>query len=332
MSIEGSRRNYSWAAFLIILGIVLLLNTTNIVGWGIWVFTVRFWPVLIVLLGLRIILGGSLLSRILQMIITILLTGAIFLISYIQYTQKPLTFLPDSFNSWVFNGGGGLINLSIKSLEGEYAVSSEENAQIEGLSLTMDLRASSFTLMEDDIEDILVINAKYPKTDDEPILSHEIIDNKLDIQFSSASSNSFSFFSNKSEYDIRLNRSDIPLNMDIKLGTGEGDVLFETVKIGDFYGDIGAGKISVKLGIDSIPTGDVRFTVGAGKIILVLPQRVGYQVEYDLGVGSIRSNGEDISGVPSGRGKFTSTNYSDSDIKLNLFVTVGVGSFEIENE
>ena len=55
MDTYGSKRNYSWAVFLVLVGILLLLNTTGVVGWGIWQYIARFWPVFIVLIGIKII-------------------------------------------------------------------------------------------------------------------------------------------------------------------------------------------------------------------------------------------------------------------------------------
>jgi hypothetical protein len=328
---EG-KKNYSWAAFLIIIGIVLLLNTTNVIGWGIWLYAYRFWPVLVVLLGLRIILGGSLVARILQMIFTIVLTGGVFLVSYIQYTEKPLEFLPSKINNWVLEGGQGIFNLAVETVEGEYSVSSSEFESTQKGELNFDLSASSFTIKEEDIDDLIYVNALYPKTYDEPELNATQQEDLLNIEFKSASANSVYLFSNKSEYDITIDKQEIPYDINLKLGAGQGEMVLEEIPVEDFYTDIGAGKMEVSLGVNSIPTGDVRITVGAGKMKLILPSRVGYQIEYDLGVGNIQVDGEEVSGLSAGRGKLTSDNYNDTDLLLNMYITVGVGTFEISRE
>ena len=45
-----------WGIFLLFLGIVLLLQTLNILPWGLWGTLWRFWPVLIIVIGLGILL------------------------------------------------------------------------------------------------------------------------------------------------------------------------------------------------------------------------------------------------------------------------------------
>ncbi len=45
-----------WGIFLLFLGIVFLLQTLNILPWGLWGTLWRFWPVLIIVIGLGILL------------------------------------------------------------------------------------------------------------------------------------------------------------------------------------------------------------------------------------------------------------------------------------
>ena len=45
-----------WGIFLLFLGVVFLLQTLNILPWGLWEILWRFWPVLIIIVGLGILL------------------------------------------------------------------------------------------------------------------------------------------------------------------------------------------------------------------------------------------------------------------------------------
>ena len=45
-----------WGIFLLFLGVVLLLQTLNVLPWGLWGTLWRFWPVLIIIIGLGILL------------------------------------------------------------------------------------------------------------------------------------------------------------------------------------------------------------------------------------------------------------------------------------
>ena len=45
-----------WGIFLVFLGIIFLLQTLNVLPWGLWGTLWRFWPVLIIIIGLGILL------------------------------------------------------------------------------------------------------------------------------------------------------------------------------------------------------------------------------------------------------------------------------------
>ena len=45
-----------WGIFILLLGVVLLLQTLDVLPWGLWGTLWRFWPVLIIIIGLSILL------------------------------------------------------------------------------------------------------------------------------------------------------------------------------------------------------------------------------------------------------------------------------------
>jgi len=59
MSDEKSQRAVGvpiWGILLVFLGIVFLLQTLDVLPWGLWGTLWRFWPVLIIIIGLGILL------------------------------------------------------------------------------------------------------------------------------------------------------------------------------------------------------------------------------------------------------------------------------------
>lgn len=327
----SSPKNYSWAVFLILIGILFLLNTTGVISWGIWLYILRFWPILIVLIGVRIILGNSLVSRIIGMLITVLLTILTFLVSYIQFTSKEISFLPKKVNDWVLDGGSEIFNISGELIEESNTYSFTEYEDIEERKLTMNIMSGKLSVSEDDIQEHLKIDTVYPKDFKPAVLENIFEDRFLDLEFTGGSPNSFYYFYDESRYEILMGKLDIPTSFDVKLGAGRGDIVFEELKVKDFWAEVGAGKLDIDLEKDSLPTGDMRFTVGAGQIDLNIPQGVGYELVYDLGVGKITINGRDIADVSSGRDKYTSSGFDSSETKLDIYVSVGVGTFNIES-
>ena len=54
---RGGRRIPIVALIVVAVGVVLLLNTTGVAGWGIWVYLLAFWPVALIAVGLGLIFG-----------------------------------------------------------------------------------------------------------------------------------------------------------------------------------------------------------------------------------------------------------------------------------
>ena len=101
---EGGSRHYHgggvWGVFLIFSGSLLLLNSFGTLPWEIWNRLIDFWPVLLILVGIRIMLGKSLLSRLLMTLISLFVFGTIFL--FVLSKEAPLLVesLPRQWLQW----------------------------------------------------------------------------------------------------------------------------------------------------------------------------------------------------------------------------------------
>lgn len=330
-SVYTPRRNYSWAVFLILVGGLLLLNSIGIVSWGIWIYIVRFWPILVVLIGIRIILGHSGFGRVVGMILTIVLTLAVFVVAYIQYTKQGIEFLPKKVNDWVLQGGEGVFNLNKELVENSFVISPFQYPNAKERVLRVDVGACNILINQEESEEIIKISSKYPEGFKEPSFNHSQSLEVLEIDFTGAKADNFLLFYDNSEYNLSIGNKDLITDLDVKLGAGNGALNLENLLIKDLWAEVGAGKLNITLGVESVPSGETKITVGAGKMNFKIPSRVGYTLEYDLGVGNITVDGKSVSDISGGRGRYVSPNFETSDVSLTIYVTVGVGSFNIEN-
>lgn len=78
-----------WGVFFLLAGLVLLGNALQIIPWEFWNHVWQFWPVLIILLGVHIILGNNILSRVTLFILALVFFGLI-LIYGLEKIQSPL--------------------------------------------------------------------------------------------------------------------------------------------------------------------------------------------------------------------------------------------------
>lgn len=94
-----SSGNLIWGLFLIFSGIILLFNTLDIIPWNIWYDIIKFWPILLILAGLNIILGESKLSNLIFSILIII----IFVLVFLMALSDSLPQFADSLPLWIRN-------------------------------------------------------------------------------------------------------------------------------------------------------------------------------------------------------------------------------------
>lgn len=93
-----------WGVLLIFGGILFLLNTLNLVPWEVWGQLWQFWPVLLILVGFRIILGNNAFSRLLVTALSIFVIGMAFAIALSRTSPELVANFPQEIkqliNTW----------------------------------------------------------------------------------------------------------------------------------------------------------------------------------------------------------------------------------------
>ncbi len=321
-----------WAVFLIFVGTVFLLNTTGVVSWSIWSYILRFWPVFLILGGLKLIMGKSALAEILLSVLALILFLFVGLVSYLTYTQSRIDFLPESVNRCITGRCMGFVG-GRESIEKQMVVAQDDYPEIlASRAVRLNIGAAEFELIDADVSNHLTVRALYPSRYITPKLSSEVSGDRLRMDFRSASFSGFTFFYNdRSEYDLVLGQKDLLTDLDINLGAGSGTVYFDEVVTGEILSKVGAGKLVLRLGERSIPSERIVIDVGAGEVTLELPEEVGYTLEYDLGVGTITGNGKDIATFIGSEKRYESENYDSAELKVRIVAKVGVGTLNINS-
>ncbi|MHC1716839.1 MAG: LiaF domain-containing protein [Candidatus Dojkabacteria bacterium] len=324
-----SNKDFSGAIFLILLGIIFLLNTTGTVGWGIWTYILDYWPIVFVFWGIRLIIGNSLVAEIVLGVLSLIVYSSIGLLSYSAYTQKDLPFVPNYINEH-FN------RPLIKNSSGEYKeekqlIEEKDFSNVENRNLDIKVGASKFSLTDDaSSTNYLALFSKFNDGFIEPKLTSTMGEKDLNIEFRTVSSKRmFRFWNNvTSEFDLTLGKTGIPTNIDIDLGAGEGVVTLKEVKLGNVNGHVGAGQLTLSLLDKSVPN-KILLEIGAANVDLTIPKNVGYSLEYDLGVGDISENNDSIASFISKETTYKSSNYEDAQTKIEIVTKVGAGSLNI---
>lgn len=320
------QKDITGAIFLVSIGVLFLLNTTNIVPWGIWLQIFRFWPIILVLLGIKIILRESKVGQIVYPIVYTLFIIFIGATSYFFTKNQNVPFLPENVTNCIFNKCENVDNSSL--MESESYINLADYSGITSRTLNINIAASTLNLNDENADYYLHSQAKDYTESNKPILETAAKENVLTTTFDNTRMHYSLWWNFKSpEYTLTLGQNTIPTSVSIDLGAGEGIVNLDSTAIKTLNARVGAGSLNMTLGEQSIPE-TMNLNIGAGEIVLTLPENVGILVSYDLGVGSIQLEETSIEGVGK-ETNYRSSNYGNATKKITITASVGVGQLTI---
>jgi hypothetical protein len=284
---------------LIGLGILFLLSNLGVLALDFWSILFRFWPVLLIAVGLDILLGrrsgvGALLA--LLLLAVVLLGG-----------------LAGSAGAW------GLAS------NGETRVISQ------GLE---EARQAEITLASG-VSQLVVDSAPTPNQLIEgtvvPLRSERIVedfqqDGDLAQYTLKSEESGFTFpgwgWGNRGQWNLRLTQN-VPLDLTVSTGVGEATLNLERLQLTALDVDTGVGETTITLP----GRGGFRAAIdgGVGGVTILIPASLGVRVEAEAGIGSV-----DVEGDFTQDDKvYTSANYARAEDKAEVDVSGGVGSITI---
>ncbi len=320
-------KDITGAIFMVSLGILFLLNTTNAVPWSIWLHILRFWPIILILAGIKIILPDNRIGQIVYPIIYTLFIILIGASSYFFVMNKPIPFVPEGITHCFFNECRAAQDESLT--QDDVYVHATDYTEVTSRNLDITIAASKLILGDEKNDYFLHSQSEFFNKNDKPTLETELRDSVLTTTFDNTTVRHYGLWNFKTpEYTLTLGQETIPTTVSIELGAGEGIVDFDSTNLKEINTTVGAGSLDITLGLASIPE-TISMEVGAGEIKLTVPEEVGIMVSYDLGVGSIQLDSTSIEGVGKNT-SYKSSNYDTSEKKILITVSVGVGSLVID--
>lgn len=259
-------RDVVWAIFLIFVGTIFLLNTTGVIEWGVWLYILRFWPVFLILGGIKLVIGNSVIAEIVLTVLTLLTFLTIGILAYSSYTPKYRL----SFHGPMYEYMRGKYPRFVQDrdrVSKQMVVTQEEFPEgVSSKRLELNVGAAYFELSDEDISNFVTINSTYPGHLSSPTIDSKLTDGELDMKFKSAFSSSFMFMNNqRSSYDLVLGKQNIPTDLRISLGAGEGKVVLTDTVMNEISSQVGAGKLVIDLSERSIPNERIYIELGAGR-------------------------------------------------------------------
>ena len=131
-----------------------------------------------------------------------------------------------------------------------------------------------------------------------------------------------------SDNNWRLRLSDnVPLELEVDVGAGRGDLNLSKVDLTRMQLNVGAGQANVDLTGERGKDLQAQIHGGVGEAIVRLPRSVGVIAEVHGGLGSI-----DVHGLKEEDGQYVNAAYGHSPNTLRLTVEGGIGHIRLEQE
>jgi hypothetical protein len=333
---DRKQKDFVGPIILIVLGVLLLLNTTGVVPWEAWESLWRFWPVLLILWGVGIVFGrGSPIGRI--VVLALLALFIVFAVSNIA---------SESWWGWGRRAADRAAPRGALPYSKTLTVSSAQFSPSR-VRLSADIGAGKVFIHTGSGGDILTAVASYSRASRAPRLVTSMAGSVLNVDYSTERGFTFLpfIYSRPDEHTLTLGRREIPTELDLEVGGGTLDAVLEGLSVTAVSIEVGGG--TVKMGFPEAPTGrpaassdwgarTLRFEIGAGTAEIAQIGNTGVQrVSGSIGSGTayLDFGGTRLSGVVTGdievgAGKLQL--HVPADVGVRLDCDIGVGSLRID--
>ncbi len=301
-------------AILIALGAIFLLNSLEVVPWSVWGTLWRFWPVILILLGVQTILGRSganwAISLAVAVTIVVLLVGVIVAASQAGWING----LPD---------GGAVTRQEDEALTGSV---SNELGTIQEVRSNLQFGAGRLTVdsLPSASDKLIVLDYKVGAVGRVPTtkLTQTGRQGKLDITGSEEVK--VGFVSGAAEWNVHLNPT-VVQNLTVRIGAADGNLDLRALKVRTLNLDVGASTVIVGLPANAGST-NAFVNSGAATLTLEIPSEVGTRIVSDSGLASINAS----SRFSREGGVFTTDDYQTAANRLDVELKAGVSTVSIK--
>ncbi len=300
---KTDRSSIVLGTILVCLGILFLLNTFNLLSWRTWNIIIRFWPVILIIIGLNIILKRSRLWWLVPLLIIILFLGLIF--------GFPRSMQP-------FN------HFSDKEYSGNYSYSRDIEEDLDNLRVNINYKAGKFILKHTDDERKLC-NLDLMYTDSKPSLEYDYQKNSRGAQLSIGQNNKVRFnkTANNNVWDIKLSKK-IPLFITLNAGAGKIDLDLSKLKVNEL--NVNSGVSDLRIDFNNYSTESV-INSGASNIKLYIPSRVAVKITTSAVINN--NNFQEAGLIKLSSKLYQSENIGEAENRININISTSASNIQL---
>lgn len=296
-------------AILIAVGIIFFLNNLEIVPWGVWGSLWRFWPILLILLGINIILGRTKAGWGISVIVAVALV--VFIVG-VAVGASQAGWIPAISMESTGEPGAGSVDKELSRIQEARA-----NIEFGAGRLSLDALPTSS-------DRLVVVDYRAGTLGRAPRLRLQEQDHVGVLRITGDEEVRFGRTTEPDLWDVHLSRS-VPVELTVRIGAAEGNLDLTELKVQTLNLDIGASSAMVRF-----PTaaGSTRafINTGAASLTLEIPPSVGARIVSESGLATVDSSPR----FSRSGNIYTSENYQAASNRLDIELKAGVSSVNIK--
>lgn len=316
---EKQLKGASFGVFLLFLGTIFFLINIGIISLDAVIsFFLTFWPLLIVVAGIKIVIRafphGRLLSFIFSIVFDILM-----IVGFIYWRNANLVIINTSMN------------------DTRTAVQQSEYPNVTEKAYSFRFGATKYTISDTDSSSFVSYDGPSESDGIQTVITPTLNNSTLSIDFHNEFKRIFWFglgYTNLKPYTVTLGVPTVPTNLTVDTGASQGDITMTKTPVKNVSMQLGAGQINATFTGNSVPDA-ITLKAGAGQMHLVLPKDTNITVTYSAGAGNVHvidpnsSTDRNFGGLGA-HGMYKSTNASTTAKNVTINASVGAGELVIE--
>ena len=282
---------------LVLLGALLLLQTTGVISWALWFELFRFWPVFLIAGGISIILGRKF-PVLASLVVVFLLVGTVGAAAFFIAVDTE-SFVVSEFSEPL--DGVEFLDLEVEFGAGELRIS--------------DLPAGSTDLLQTKLSGF--------GSDTVVVAEGTRSGNRAEVKLENEQ-NSFLNIDINRKLDIKIAR-DVEISLAVQSGASDINVDLEQLQVTELL--IAAGAASAELITPAVTDLTIASVdIGASSLEITVPEGVAARIDVDAGLASVDIDDR----FPKVNGVHESPDYDTATHRLALDIDGGAASIEVE--
>jgi N-terminal domain of toast_rack, DUF2154/Domain of unknown function (DUF5668) len=195
------------------------------------------------------------------------------------------------------------------------------------VSATVSMNAGDLVVNNGDTSHLLDAAFDYFDGSRTPKVDYSVSGDRGDLEISEDHSNVHVITPNDStRWNLRFGDT-TPLSLDVSMGAGQGNLNLRGLPLTNLTVKVGAGRVEADLTGDRKKDLDADIQGGVGEAVIHLPKKIGVVVNASGGIGTV-----DATGLKHEDGEYTNDAYGKSPVTIHLHVAGGIGRIQLIQE